>query len=75
MDSISAVVLAGGEGSRLRPLTHYRPKPLLPAATTPILEHVFDQLIEAGVTDITVVVATNANACSHTSGRPTATFR
>ncbi|NGM67618.1 NTP transferase domain-containing protein [Natronolimnobius sp. AArcel1] len=56
MDSISAVVLAGGEGSRLRPLTRYRPKPLLPAATTPIIEHVFDQLIEAGVTNITVVV-------------------
>ncbi len=41
---------------RLRPLTHNRPKPLLPAATTPILEHVFDQLLEAGVSDITVVV-------------------
>ncbi|MWV41015.1 sugar phosphate nucleotidyltransferase [Natrialba sp. INN-245] len=56
MDSVSAVVLAGGEGRRLRPLTHNRPKPLLPAATTPILEHVFDQLLEAGVSDITVVV-------------------
>ncbi|MFC6716058.1 sugar phosphate nucleotidyltransferase [Natrialbaceae archaeon GCM10025810] len=52
----SAVVLAGGEGSRLRPLTKHRPKPLLPAATTPILEHVFDQLLAAGVTDLTVVV-------------------
>lgn len=61
MDSISAVVLAGGEGSRLRPLTKYRPKPLLPAATTPILEHVFDQLLEAGVTEITVVVGYGRN--------------
>ncbi|WP_049923596.1 sugar phosphate nucleotidyltransferase [Halopiger djelfimassiliensis] len=61
MDSPSAVVLAGGEGIRLRPLTQYRPKPLLPAATTPILEHVFDQLLEAGVTDITVVVGYRQN--------------
>lgn len=61
MDSTSAVVLAGGEGSRLRPLTRHRPKPLLPAATTPILEHVFDQLLEAGVTDITVVVGYGHN--------------
>ncbi|AGB38982.1 sugar phosphate nucleotidyltransferase [Natronococcus occultus] len=52
----SAVVLAAGEGKRLRPLTTHRPKPMLPAATKPILEHVFDALIDAGVTDITVVV-------------------
>ncbi|ADB60114.1 Nucleotidyl transferase [Haloterrigena turkmenica DSM 5511] len=58
---MSAVVLAGGEGSRLRPLTKHRPKPLLPAATTPILEHVFDQLLEAGVTEITVVVGYRRN--------------
>ncbi|NGM70747.1 NTP transferase domain-containing protein [Natronolimnobius sp. AArcel1] len=57
----SAVVLAGGEGSRVRPLTSNRPKPLLPAATTPILEHVFDQLIDAGITDITVVVGYKRN--------------
>ncbi|MDS0475721.1 sugar phosphate nucleotidyltransferase [Natrinema sp. 1APR25-10V2] len=56
MNSTSAVVLAGGEGTRLRPLTQHRPKPMLPAATTPILEHVFDQLLAAGVTEITVVV-------------------
>lgn len=56
MEATSAVVLAGGEGTRLRPLTRNRPKPLLPAATRPILEHVFDQLIDAGVTEIIVVV-------------------
>ncbi len=61
MSHTSAVVLAGGEGNRLRPLTHNRPKPLLPAATTPILQHVFDQLIDAGVTDITIVVGYKQN--------------
>ncbi|RQG89241.1 nucleotidyl transferase [Natrarchaeobius halalkaliphilus] len=56
MESLSAVVLAAGEGRRLRPLTRSRPKPMLPAATTPVLERVLDELIDAGVTDITVVV-------------------
>ncbi|WP_122089250.1 sugar phosphate nucleotidyltransferase [Halalkalicoccus subterraneus] len=56
MDSMSAVVLAAGEGVRLRPLTRHRPKPMLPAANKPILAYVLDGLIEAGVSDITVVV-------------------
>jgi UDP-N-acetylglucosamine diphosphorylase / glucose-1-phosphate thymidylyltransferase / UDP-N-acetylgalactosamine diphosphorylase / glucosamine-1-phosphate N-acetyltransferase / galactosamine-1-phosphate N-acetyltransferase len=52
----AAVVLAAGEGTRLRPLTQNRPKPMLPAATKPILEHVFDQLIDAGLSELVVVV-------------------
>ncbi len=56
MTELSAVVLAAGEGRRLRPLTNKRPKPMLPAANRPILEYVFDALLEAGVTSITVVV-------------------
>ncbi|MFD1562852.1 sugar phosphate nucleotidyltransferase [Haloarchaeobius amylolyticus] len=56
MSGYSAIVLAAGEGNRLRPLTRNRPKPMLPAATRPILEHVFDQLIDAGVSEIVVVV-------------------
>ncbi|WP_251342973.1 sugar phosphate nucleotidyltransferase [Haloplanus halophilus] len=52
----SAVVLAAGEGTRLRPLTKYRPKPLLPAANRPILEYVLDALVDAGVEDLHVVV-------------------
>ncbi|EMA37818.1 sugar phosphate nucleotidyltransferase [Halobiforma nitratireducens] len=56
MSVSSAVVLAAGEGVRLRPLTRNRPKPMLPAGTRPVLEHVFDQLIDAGLGSITVVV-------------------
>ncbi|ELY42073.1 sugar phosphate nucleotidyltransferase [Natronorubrum sulfidifaciens] len=52
----TAIVLAAGEGNRLHPLTKNRPKPMLPAAAKPILEHVFDQLIDAGITEIVVVV-------------------
>ncbi|WP_254768919.1 sugar phosphate nucleotidyltransferase [Salinilacihabitans rarus] len=52
----TAVVLAAGEGTRLRPLTRNRPKPMLPAATKPILEHVLDRLANVGVGEIIVVV-------------------
>lgn len=53
---MQAVVLAGGEGSRLRPLTRNRPKALIPVANRPIIEYVIEALTEAGVLDITVVV-------------------
>lgn len=53
---MQAVVLAGGEGSRLRPLTRNRPKALIPVANRPIIEYVIEALTEAGVRDITVVV-------------------
>jgi len=56
MSPTKAIVLAGGEGMRLRPLTEHRPKPMLPAADRPILEYVFDSLIEAGVSQFHVVV-------------------
>jgi len=52
----TAVVLAAGEGTRLRPLTRNRPKPMLPAANRPILEYVFDALVAADVGRIVVVV-------------------
>ena len=57
----SAVVLAAGEGIRLRPLTANRPKPMLPAGTRPILEHVLNALIDAGVDDIHLVVGYHAD--------------
>ncbi|MFC7076747.1 bifunctional sugar-1-phosphate nucleotidylyltransferase/acetyltransferase [Haloarcula halophila] len=52
----TAVILAAGEGTRLQPLTRNRPKPMLPAANRPILEHVFDALVEAGIERLVVVV-------------------
>ncbi|WP_336326031.1 bifunctional sugar-1-phosphate nucleotidylyltransferase/acetyltransferase [Halovenus sp. HT40] len=56
MHTRTAVVLAAGEGTRLRPLTQNRPKPMLPAANRPILEHVLDALVEAGIKQIVLVV-------------------
>ena len=49
---MKAVVMAGGEGSRLRPLTSRRPKPLAPVAGKPVMEHIVDLLRRHGITDI-----------------------
>ena len=54
--SLQAVILAAGEGTRLRPLTQNKPKALIPVANQPILEHVINSLTEAGIRDIIVVV-------------------
>lgn len=51
-----AVVLAGGQGQRLRPYTTVLPKPLMPVGDRPILAVVVDQLREAGVDRITMAV-------------------
>lgn len=56
MSISTAVVLAAGEGTRLRPLTHNRPKPMLPAGNQPILQHVLDALVEAGMEEIVIVI-------------------
>jgi glucose-1-phosphate thymidylyltransferase len=58
---MEAVVLAGGEGSRLRPLTERRPKPLLPVADRPIVEYVLDALLAVGAEPITLVVGYRGN--------------
>ena len=47
-----AVILAGGFGTRLRPLTSTRPKPLIPFANEPFLLHPLRQLAAAGITDV-----------------------
>lgn len=53
---VSAVVLAAGEGRRLAPLTHRRPKPMLPVANRPLLEYVVSAIAEAGIDRIALVV-------------------
>lgn len=53
---MKAIVLAGGEGRRLRPYTHVLPKPLMPVGGKPILERIVEQLKEAGFTDLTFAV-------------------
>ena len=49
---MKAVVLVGGEGTRLRPLTETVPKPLLPLVDRPILDHLLDHLVGHGVREV-----------------------
>jgi NDP-sugar pyrophosphorylase family protein len=53
---MKAVVLAAGEGMRLRPLTASEPKVMIPIANRPILEYVVDSLVKNDVHDIIMVV-------------------
>ena len=53
---MKAVVMAGGEGTRLRPMTANQPKPLLPVVNRPIMEHVLRLLRRHGFTDTVVTV-------------------
>src|ERR1700690_3252185 len=59
---MKAVIMAGGEGTRLRPLTSNQPKPMLPMANRPMMEHVVHLLRRHGITDIVVTVAFMANS-------------
>ena len=54
---MKAVVLAGGEGTRLKPLTHRRPKPLMPVAGRPCIDYVMRSLVASGFQEIIVTTS------------------
>lgn len=56
-----ALIIAGGEGERLRPLTSDRPKAMVPVAGRPIVEHQLDWLRSAGVTDAVLLCGYRAD--------------
>jgi len=53
---LKAIILAAGEGSRMRPLTSARPKVMLPIANKPILEHLLIEATGAGISEFIFVV-------------------
>ncbi len=59
---MKAVIMAGGQGTRLRPQTSNLPKPMLPLVGRPMLEHIISLLRRHGVSDIVVTVAFLPNA-------------
>ena len=58
---MKAVIMAGGEGTRLRPLTSNQPKPMIPLCNRPMMEHIVNLLHKHGFDDIVVTVAFLAN--------------
>jgi len=53
---MKGIILHGGHGSRLRPLTHTGPKQLLPIANKPMSEYCVESIKEAGITDIAIII-------------------
>ncbi len=58
---MKAVVMAGGEGTRLRPLTINRPKPMVSLVDRPVIHHIIELLKLHGITDIVITVQYLAN--------------
>jgi len=59
--AMRAVVMAGGKGMRLRPLTDKTPKPLLPVGKKPLIEHIVGQLRDSGVHNISITTHYHAD--------------
>jgi glucose-1-phosphate thymidylyltransferase len=57
MEELKGLILSGGAGTRLRPITHTSAKQLVPVANKPVLFYGIEALVEAGITQIGVIIA------------------
>lgn len=65
---MQALILAGGKGTRLRPLTVYTPKPVVPFVNRPFLLYQLEILARAGITDITLSLSYQPDKIQHVLG-------
>jgi glucose-1-phosphate thymidylyltransferase len=65
---MKGLILAGGAGTRLRPITHTRAKQLVPVANTPILFYGVEAMVAAGITEIGVIVGDTADEVRNALG-------
>jgi glucose-1-phosphate thymidylyltransferase len=57
MERLRGLILSGGAGTRLRPITHTSAKQLVPVANKPVLFYGIEALVEAGITEIGIIIA------------------
>ena len=60
MRAVKAIILAAGKGTRMRELTQELPKPMLRVQGKPILEHIVEGVIQAGIRDIFIITGWHA---------------